>query len=508
MKTVELKSLFLSVMVIILSIYFSGSLSLAVQLDEVQAVIAAKGKSWIAGETSVSKLSDQEKKFRLGLIKQAMTGEEQVLSSEELFTAVPTSLDWRSNGGNFVTPVRNQGNCGSCWALSTTAALESYILIKDNRPVWGNNRAEQILLSCSGAGSCDGGDPSSAASYIGSTGLPPESYFRYEASDAPCTNANAGWENRTYKIASWSYVSTDTTSVDAIKSALYTYGPLSTTMDVYADFFYYKSGVYEYTFGSHKGRHAILIVGYADDPTAGGGGYFIVKNSWGTGWGSKGYFNIAYSQIGHPVYFGDWTIAYHQSFSTPPAAPTGLTATAASSRKINLRWSDNSVNKDGFRIERCTGSGCTNFAQIATVGAGVAAYNNTGLTANTSYSYRVSVYSGAASSAYSNTATATTFAAPQRPAAASSLSALPVSTTQIRLLWTDNSNNETGFKIERCQGSNCTNFTQVTTAGPDITTYLNGGLRRGTVYLYRVRSYNATGNSAYSNIVSTETLSQ
>jgi subtilisin family serine protease len=96
---------------------------------------------------------------------------------------------------------------------------------------------------------------------------------------------------------------------------------------------------------------------------------------------------------------------------TTPAAPTGLTATAASRSRINLSWVDNSSNETGFKIERCTGAGCTNFAQIATVGANVTSYANTGLSRNTTYTYRVRANNSAGDSAYSNTASATT---PQR----------------------------------------------------------------------------------------------
>jgi hypothetical protein len=91
-----------------------------------------------------------------------------------------------------------------------------------------------------------------------------------------------------------------------------------------------------------------------------------------------------------------------------PNAPSSLTATVASSSQINLSWVNNSTNEDGFKIERCLGSTCTNFAQVATVGAGVKTFSNTGLKSRTAYRYRVTSYNGAGSSAYSNIVTATT----------------------------------------------------------------------------------------------------
>jgi thermitase len=97
---------------------------------------------------------------------------------------------------------------------------------------------------------------------------------------------------------------------------------------------------------------------------------------------------------------------------SPPAAPGGLTAAAAASSQVNLAWSDNSSNEDGFAIERCQGSGCSNFAPIATVTPGVTSFVNNGLAANTTYSYRIRAYNTAGNSGYSNSATATTPSAP------------------------------------------------------------------------------------------------
>lgn len=94
--------------------------------------------------------------------------------------------------------------------------------------------------------------------------------------------------------------------------------------------------------------------------------------------------------------------------SPVPNAPSNLTATSVSGSQINLTWSDNSNNEDGFSIERCAGNSCTNFAQIATVGANASSYQNTGLVRNTWYRYRVRAFNSAGNSAYSNIASAKT----------------------------------------------------------------------------------------------------
>jgi serine protease AprX len=91
-----------------------------------------------------------------------------------------------------------------------------------------------------------------------------------------------------------------------------------------------------------------------------------------------------------------------------PTAPSNLTATAVSTSQINLSWADNSGNESGFRIERCKGTNCSNFAEIATVGVDATTFSNTGLTKNTTYRYRVRAYNDGGNSGYSNTASATT----------------------------------------------------------------------------------------------------
>ena len=126
------------------------------------------------------------------------------------------------------------------------------------------------------------------------------------------------------------------------------------------------------------------------------------------------------------------------------------------------------------------------------MGANVTTYANTGLAASTSYSYRVRAYNTAGDSDYSNTATDVTQAAPGLPAAPTNLVATVISKSQINLAWTDNSGNETGFKIERCKGSTCTNFAQIASVGANVTSYSNTGLAKNTTYRYRVRAYNAS----------------
>ncbi len=191
---------------------------------------------------------------------------------------------------------------------------------------------------------------------------------------------------------------------------------------------------------------------------------------------------------------------YVPEVSTPtvPNAPSSLTATANSTTQITLNWSDNATNETGFKIERSTTAG-SGFTEIAQVGADVTTFSNTNLQAGTTYFYRVRAYNNAGNSAYSNEASATTLQpAPAVPNAPTNLKATSPLQGQIVLNWEDNATNETGFKIERSTttGSGFAEIAQVTA---NTTTYTDNNLTLGATFFYRVRAYNAAGNSAYSN---------
>jgi C1A family cysteine protease len=370
MKKTRIGAALFSVFLLTLSV----SISHADEVSQVRAAIVSKQAQWQAGETSMTLLSPAERRARLGIVKPSLpVGAEIMVMADPPIVGAPASLDWRNNGGNFVTPVRNQGGCGSCWAFATTAALESAVLRAENTPGIDLNLSEQVLISCGSsgghdAGSCAGGAvyPSYASDYIRDTGLPLETCYPYTATDGSCGSACSTYQTSTYQISGWAYAVTTSPTVSAIRDALVSYGPLVTTMDVYNDFYSYTSGVYSYTSGGYEGGHAVLIVGYND-----AGQYFIVKNSWSGGWGESGYFKIAYSELGTVVNFGQYTMRYtgsacsylvtpsSQSLSQPAGSGSVTVATqsgCAWTAVSNAAWITVSSGSNG------TGNGTVNYS--------------------------------------------------------------------------------------------------------------------------------------------------
>jgi hypothetical protein len=292
-----------TLLVFVVLISFPAVRSHSAEIDEINAAIQATGAKWTAREYPASEIR------ALGALEEHNVGAVADESFHTALTTLPASFDWRNyNGGNYVTPVRNQGNCGSCWVFSTTAALEAKTLITYNWPGTNLDLSEQIVLSCSGGGNCaNGGYASDAADYLVNYGTSLESCYPYTQADGTCSSRCANWQSSAYKIASWSYVfAGGTASTNTLKNAIYTSGPVVAWFRVYYDFqHFYGSGVYSYTSGSWVGNHFVLVVGWDDSQNA-----FIVKNSWGSSWGESGYFRISYSELAGTTQFASWTYAY------------------------------------------------------------------------------------------------------------------------------------------------------------------------------------------------------
>jgi len=176
----------------------------------------------------------------------------------------------------------------------------------------------------------------------------------------------------------------------------------------------------------------------------------------------------------------------------PPVAPTNLNATASNFSSANLTWRDNANNELGYRIESKIGATGT-YGLVTTEGPNTTAATINNLIEGTQYYYRLQAVNAGGRSAYSNeTSAVTVLTSPD------SLTPQALSSSQVRLTWTDRCATETGFRIERSPLTN-TNFTEIATVGANTTSFTDTGLNRATTYYYRVRAYNAYTTSAYSS---------
>ncbi|MDZ7295564.1 MAG: C1 family peptidase [candidate division KSB1 bacterium] len=229
-----------------------------------------------------------------------------VVRALEAPTALPSSWDWRQHNG--VTPVRDQDGCGSCWAFATVASLESVLMIKQ---ALSTDLSEQYLVSCNTSGwGCNGGWW--AHDMLVNPGAVLEQDFPYVASDVPC----GGPYNYPYKLTGWAYVTGEDAipAVEALKKAIYDYGPACAAVYVGPFFQAYTGGVFDKDEAPKGGllsccpapakvNHAIFIIGWDDSK-----GAWLLKNSWGPGWGETcgygsegGYMWIKYgiSNVGY-----------------------------------------------------------------------------------------------------------------------------------------------------------------------------------------------------------------
>ena len=193
---------------------------------------------------------------------------------------IPVSIDWRAKG--FVTDVKNQGGCGSCWAFSAVGAIEGQHANNTGKLV---SLSEQNLVDCSGDygnEGCSGGWPEAAMRYVVNNGIDTEDSYPYKGFDNVCNF------NKTYIGAEISKtVNVTNGSMTDLYKAIGTIGPISIAIDAGDNFQFYDSGIYtDYNCSKTVLDHAVLAVGYSFLNNT---RYIIVKNSWGKDWGMDGY---------------------------------------------------------------------------------------------------------------------------------------------------------------------------------------------------------------------------
>lgn len=227
----------------------------------------------------------------IGIPKPAPVSEEVKRVADKL----PEIFDWRTTG--FVSPVRNQGGCGSCYAFSAMGMNEARWRLRTNnteQPVF----SPQDIVECSEySQGCDGGFPYLiGGKYAEDFGIVDEKCNPYKGKDGKCSTDKSCPRQYSYN---YQYIGGfyGGCNEELMKINLVKNGPLSVSFEVYNDFFHYKGGVYVHTGLQEKfnpfeiTNHAVLLVGYGVD-AATGVKFWTVKNSWGTQWGEDGYFRI------------------------------------------------------------------------------------------------------------------------------------------------------------------------------------------------------------------------
>lgn len=241
-----------------------------------------------------------DKKLRIGSSQELIPGEGAAPSVGNS----PTSVDWRNRWGwSWITTTRDQNGCEACWCFAAVALVESMVRIE--HCVWPNI-SEGDVHKGMGSHCCDCGNSENALDWIKDHGAADTGCFPWPSTSSRCNGCGgtggSPYDNiaytptddrpgRSVRIPKYTYVG----SVSDQKKWLDTVGPIITYISVYNDFFSYGSGVYhkQANVGNSVGGHLMLVVGYDDSP---GQNCWIVKNSWGTGWGQGGFGRIGYGE--------------------------------------------------------------------------------------------------------------------------------------------------------------------------------------------------------------------
>ena len=270
-------------------------------MNKYEKVRAAQQQGWRAVP---SKWSQEQKVRRLGLSLPASEIERMRAHANDrrvMLGEVPTEVDW----SNYATPVRDQGNCGSCVAFGVTAAVEAQAVMTGE--VGADLDLSEAFLFFCGCGNCcnKGWQPAEAMDFCLAHGLVHEACFPYQDADMDCVPCEDG---ALVMVDQWHEEYADR------KAWVAEFGPVAVALMVYEDFFDYAGGVYRHTYGSYLGGHCVALFGYDSQG-------WLCKNSWGTGWGNEGWFRIAFNQCGMDTLYPFWCVDELSFPEEPPPPP-------------------------------------------------------------------------------------------------------------------------------------------------------------------------------------------
>jgi len=255
-------------------------------VDIIQSLNEASNGGAIFGLNLFADLTPAEFKQRYNGYVPAPDAEKVALDLPNV--AAPDTFSWITEGK--VTAVKNQAQCGSCWAFSVTENIESvWMIAKGLTPSTMKPLAPQQIVDCDrNDGGCNGGNPRTAYQYVISAhGQDTEASYPYRAVNQACHFLPADVEAT---IASFKYATTSDNE-DQMKTATATVAPLSICVDA-AQWQFYKSGVMTPTQCGKSLDHCVQIVGY--DTTSSTTPYWNVRNSWGASWGMNGFIRLEY----------------------------------------------------------------------------------------------------------------------------------------------------------------------------------------------------------------------
>jgi len=263
---------------------FGAFMANKAEISRLSADARSRGLNTKFGYTKFSDLTAEEfKLYYLGYKANDQTTTKTRSQWENVNVALPDSLDWRKKGA--VTAVKDQGQCGSCWAFSATEGVESGWFISGHKIP---TLAPQQVVDCDTTDQgCNGGDLPTAFAYIQGAGMEPESDYPYTAEDGTC---NYDQSDVVAKITGFQYA-TQSQNETAMQAAMITNGPLSVCVDA-SSWQNYDGGII--TSCGDSLDHCVQIVGWASDNS--GTPYWIVRNSWNTDWGIDGYLYVERNQ--------------------------------------------------------------------------------------------------------------------------------------------------------------------------------------------------------------------